>query len=119
MGLGHKTSDNGSSRRAPLQCDLGRSREVPRAVGDSDEGTIIEPSLEFGYQYLNATAYWSTAHKNQQLTYDGIPVPKAIYDAAEAIRLAEKQPRMVGLHEAPGKLLEARDDFYSERYSTP
>jgi len=84
---------------------------------DWNEGTIVEPSLEFGYQYLYATAYFAARFKSQQPSYDAIPVPLAIYNATLAIRAAESQGRAVGLDDARAKLDQAKNSFDSKEYS--
>jgi hypothetical protein len=84
---------------------------------DWNEGTNVEPSLEFGYQYLNATRYFSARLKKQEPNYSGIPVPKAIYDASQAIKQAEWEGRLFTLDEAKAKLQNAKEAFYSQRYS--
>jgi hypothetical protein len=83
---------------------------------DWSEGTIIEPSLEFGYQYLYATAYFAGQLKKQLPNLDGVPVPLAIYNATQAIRQAEKKGRIVGLEDASGRLQQAKEAFDSRHY---
>jgi len=84
---------------------------------DWNEGTIIEPSVQFGYKYLEATTFYSAKFKHQQPRYDGIPVPLAIYNATLAIRKAESQGRTVGLDDARAKLDQAKNSFDSKQYS--
>jgi hypothetical protein len=83
---------------------------------DWNEGTMIEPSLEFGNKYLYATAYYSARLRNRQANYDGIPAPLMIYNATQTIALAEKQGRTMGLEQAQEKLLQAMNAFESEQY---
>jgi len=84
---------------------------------DWSEGTIIEPSREFGYQYLYSTAYFASQFKKQAASYDAIPVPLAIYNATEAVKLAERQGRIVGLDDARERLEQAKVTFDSKQYS--
>lgn len=84
---------------------------------DWSEGTIIEPSLEFGYQYLYATAYFAGQLKNTQPHYEAISVPYLLYNATLAIRQAEVDGRLVGLDLANKTLQEAEQAFQSEHYS--
>lgn len=84
---------------------------------DWSEGTIIEPSLEFGYQYLYATAYFAGQLKKQQPNLDAVLIGFAIYDGTQAIGEAEKQSRTVGLDDARGKLEQAMSAFDSRQYS--
>ncbi len=85
---------------------------------DWNEGTIVEPTLEFRYQYLYATAYYSSQFKHETSNYDGIPVPLAIYNATLTIRQAQHDGRSVGLESANETLQRAKQTFQSGQYST-
>jgi hypothetical protein len=84
---------------------------------DWNEGTIIEPTVQFGYQYLYATAYFSAKFKNLQSSYGGIPVPFLIYNATLAIRQAQTDGRFFGLDAANQTLQQAEQAFQSGQYS--
>jgi len=83
---------------------------------DWNEATIVEPSTEFGYQYLYATAHFAAQYKNLRASYDGISVPYVIYNATFAIRQAEKEGRTAGLEDAQSRLQEAEESFDSGEY---
>jgi hypothetical protein len=85
---------------------------------DWNEATIIEPSTQFRYQYLYATAYYSAQFKGQTPDYDGIPVPLAIYNATLALRQAQAEGRTVGLDSANQTLNMAEQAFQTGQYSS-
>jgi glycoprotein endo-alpha-1,2-mannosidase len=80
---------------------------------DWNEGTIIEPSIQFGYQYLYATAYYSAQFKGLPQSYEGIPVPLAIYNATLTTRQAQHDGRTTGLDAATQMLTQAEQAFQS------
>jgi hypothetical protein len=84
---------------------------------DWNEATIIEPSVQFGYRYLEATAFYSAKFKNEKPSYAGIPVPYALYNATLAVRQAQTDGRIVGLDAANQTLQQAEQAFQSEQYS--
>lgn len=84
---------------------------------DWNEATIIEPSLQFGYQYLYTTNYFASGFKNAQSNYAGIPVPYMIYNATVAVRQAESEGRSAGLDPAYEALQLAKQVFQSGQYS--
>ena len=84
---------------------------------DWNEGTIIEPSMQFGYQYLAATAYYTAKFKNLQTNYSAIPVPFLIYNATLAVRQAQTDGRIIGLDAANQTLQQAEQAFQFGQYS--
>ena len=86
-------------------------------LNDWNEATIIEPSVQFGYKYLEATAFYSAKFKNEKPSYVGIPVPYALYNATLAVRQAQTDGRSFELDAANQTLHQAEQAFQSEQYS--
>jgi len=80
---------------------------------DWNEGHAIEPSIQFGRQYLYSIAYFAAKFKEGDANYDGLTVPLAIYNATVTIGRAPAQGRMAGLDEALSVLAQAKGAFES------
>jgi len=109
-GLLYNKTWNAAIRNSPQWIEIS-------TFNDWNEGTTVEPTIEYHYQYLYATAYYSAQFKHQQPRYDGVPVPLAIYNATLTVRQAENDGRLVGLDLANRTLQQAEQAFQSEKYS--
>ena len=59
---------------------------------DFAEGTTIEPTLDYGYEYLEITSDYTAKIKKIKPDYDALRVPKDIYDIKSRIkRLKEEE----------------------------
>jgi hypothetical protein len=85
---------------------------------DWNEGTIVEPTMEFRYQYLFATAYYSAQFKHERPNYDGIAVPIAIYNASLSVRQALAEERTNGFDSANQSLTQAEEAFQAGEYAS-
>jgi hypothetical protein len=85
---------------------------------DWNEGTIVEPTQQFRYRYLYATAYYSAQFKHETPTYDGILVPLAIYNATLALHQAQADGRTTGFDSANQTLGLAEEAFEAAEYSS-